>query len=107
MNLRSFQSMGCTPDFALQKYREPGSCGKYNTLRMHMGSMCIMQWDTRSFPLFPGTEKMLGVCLVRTVIHDTVEHETGLGHKEDKKNLFKIFKQAEKLPVVLEPYSDK
>lgn len=70
-----------------------------------MGSTCITQWGRRCSLLFPDTENMFGVCLARTVRHHTTERKTGLGHKEGKRH--KIFKQAEKLPVALEPYPDK
>lgn len=50
-----------------------------------MGSGCVMQWGRRISLLFPDTEKMLGVCLVRTVRHHTIECKIGLGHKEHKR----------------------
>lgn len=48
-----------------------------HTLRPYticISSMCIMQWGRRCSLPFPDTEKMLGVCLARTVRH----HKTGV-----------------------------
>lgn len=59
-----------------------------HTLHAHtlcVRSTCITQWGRRCSLLFSDTEKMLGVCLVRTVRHHAIECETGLGHKEEKR----------------------